>query len=205
MEVNMKNNKQNLIVLFSGANYTADMPLLYYAKYKYDLLGYESMKVSYTLLREKASRPLGMSYGVPCGYTLAANMESVDIVINSAYENTLEQLKDVDFTKYDEILFVSKSLGTVVAGRVAAKIEKAVKHIFLTPMPQAIEYIERNNYVKLVVFGTADDSINCQQLREHCESEHIKYMQIEDVGHRLEKMGDINYNIDVLKKIVDSY
>lgn len=43
----MTNKK--LLVIFPGGNYTADMPLLYYAKLKYDVLGYESIKITYNV------------------------------------------------------------------------------------------------------------------------------------------------------------
>ena len=38
---------KKLVVLFPGGNYSVDMPLLYYAKFTYEVRGYESLKVSY--------------------------------------------------------------------------------------------------------------------------------------------------------------
>ena len=53
------------------------------------------------------------------------------------------RIKEKDLASYDEILFVSKSLGTVSAGWLADALEKekrvkpgTVRHIFMTPLEQ---------------------------------------------------------------------
>lgn len=39
--------EKKLIALFPGGKYSVDMPLLYYAKFKYEIRGYDVMKISY--------------------------------------------------------------------------------------------------------------------------------------------------------------
>lgn len=55
------------------------------------------------------------------------------------------RIKEKDLASYDEILFVSKSLGTVSAGWLADALEKekrvkpgTIRHIFMTPLEQTI-------------------------------------------------------------------
>ena len=39
--------KKRLVVLFPGRNYSVNMPLLYYGRFKYEVMGYESVDVHY--------------------------------------------------------------------------------------------------------------------------------------------------------------
>lgn len=154
---------KNLLVIFPGTNYTADMPLLYYARLKYESLGYECIKLRFSIPK---------------------NMENLDEIINYVYHDAFVQLQEIDFSQYRDIVFVSKSIGTPVAGMLANNMGISASHIFLTPIPQAFKFIRNSNYVKLVAFGTADKLIDSRSLKNQCEAEHIQYLQIENAGYR---------------------
>ena len=181
----MENEKKNLIVLFPGAGYTVGSPLLYYADLKYANKGYERQRIGYgECLRIDGSR---------------------DEIFEATMSYVYEQVKDIDFAKYEDVLFVSKSLGTVLAGWLADKLGCKIRHIYLTPIDDTLVYLKHGKNISLVVAGTADDSMDTTVLLEHCEREKIAVELIEGADHRLEIVGEPDANIDILKKIVALY
>ena len=181
----MKPEGKNLIVLFPGGGYTVNSPLLYYAGFKYYVKGYESIKINYgdCLKQEK----------------------SFSDIIEDIKKFVLNQLKDVDFSSYDDILFVSKSLGTVIAGWIAETLDKNIRHIYLTPIGETLEFFKSGKNISIVIAGTKDRFLDTNILKEHCEQEKIRLEQIDDAGHSLEITGDMNVNIDILKRVVELY
>ena len=182
----MKNEEKNLIVLFPGAGYTVNSPLLYYAEFKYYVKGYKSLKINY-------------------GDCLKKEKPFSDI-IEDTKKFVLNQVKEVDFSIYDDILFVSKSFGTVIAGWLEETLNKNnIRHIYLTPINDTLEFIKKDKNISIVVAGTKDTFLDKNILTEHCGREKIKLELIEDADHGLEITGDMNINIDILKRIVELY
>lgn len=174
---------KKLLVIFPGANYSADMPLLYYAKFKYDDFGYESVKITYNIT------------------TIDSSFSEM---LSNIKNQALAQLDSIEFSQYDDLVFISKSIGTVIAAQIAIDLSLTVSHIFLTPIENTLQYINLNN-VKLVIYGSLDRYLHSSILKAKCEKENVNYLQIDGVGHRLEKFGDMEGNIEILMKIVKSY
>lgn len=181
----MDNKRKNLIVLFPGAGYTNDKPLLYYAGLKYYTKGYESIKINY-------------------GDCLK-NDKSFDEKIEITKKFVLEQINGIDFSIYDDILFVSKSLGTVISGWIADTLEIKARHIYLTPIEKTLQFIKSNKNISVIIAGTKDKLMDVDVLKTHCEQEQIKLELIYDTDHSLELLGDTDINIDILKRIVALY
>ena len=87
---------KSLIALFPGANYSVDMPLLYYAQFKYAIQGYDVLKINY-------------------GDFYTDGKSQVDC-LEDAKKAVIRQVEKIEFSQYDDIIFVSKSMGTVIAG-----------------------------------------------------------------------------------------
>ena len=175
----MENVKKNIIVLFPGRGYTVNNPLLYYAKHKYEAKGYECISINY-----------GDSFD---------EGKTFDDVKNIV----LTQTKDVDFSLFGDVLFFSKSVGTVLAGWLAETLDIKVRHIYLTPLQGTLRYIKGRD-IQIVVAGTKDKYLDSVILSEHCEKEKINLELIENANHSLEINGDVSENIDILKRIVDA-
>jgi len=175
----MKDKK--LLVLFPGAGYSNDRPLLYYARLKYEAKGYDCLKISYGDYAKKTS----------------SRMEEFKGFVR-------EQIKDVYFNEYSEILFVSKSLGTFIAGWLSGILPSNIKHIYLTPLKDSLQYIKGENVVA-VIAGTKDEYLDTARLQEHCNRENINLKLIEGANHSLQTQGDVSENIDLLKQIVELY
>ncbi|MHC1748575.1 MAG: hypothetical protein AB9856_09365 [Cellulosilyticaceae bacterium] len=177
--------EKRLVVLFPGGNYSVDMPLLYYAEFIYEVRGYESLKVTYGNSSEKG--------------------KAFECWLEDVQHTVLEQLSQIDFSVYDDIVFVSKSIGTVIAGWIQHTMGIKVRNIYLTPLKETLPYMTKEDQIIIAIAGTTDKYIRSEKLKEHCEKESINLHLIEGVGHRLEMFGDMNKNIEILKEVVELY
>lgn len=93
----MRNVKKKLVVLFPGWNYSVECPLLYYSDFYFETEGYDKLLIDY-------------------GDVLKNDQLTVEQRIEAIKKNTLNNIQDNCSTNYEEIIFVSKSIGTVIAG-----------------------------------------------------------------------------------------
>ncbi|MFG1731046.1 alpha/beta hydrolase [Paenibacillus sp. 843] len=170
-----------LVVLFPGKNYPCDKPSLHFAGTSALQSGFDLMVLEY-------------------GYQAArTNFDVNDLqrVIDESHESVQRIIG-----KYNQVVFISKSLGTIVAGEVHGKLEIPIKHLFLTPIKDTIHYI--NKFNGLVVYGTKDevfhrelaDQINIDKVRE--------VIEIPNANHSLET-NNVEESIEILSKLVRIY
>ena len=108
-----------LAVFFPGIGYHCDKPLLYYSRKLAQECGYEeTIALSYTY----------------DGGNIQGNEEKMQQAFESLYEQAEKSLSAVDFDKYDEILFVAKSVGTIIASAYAEKHSIRCRQILYTPL-----------------------------------------------------------------------
>ena len=84
-----------LAVFFPGIGYNLDKPLMYFSRDLAWQLGYEEKLLPYGNFPKK----------VP------GDTDRIKKSIEIAYEQSREMLADVDFSSYEDILFVGKSIG----------------------------------------------------------------------------------------------
>jgi hypothetical protein len=171
----MKEKSKNLIVLFPGGNYAVTKPLLYYAALKYTDKGYEC---------------IGIQYGE------FHSIEETQSVI-------LAQIKGVDFAACDEIIFVSKSVGTIYAGWLAEKLDINVRQVFLSPIEKTLPYIWYGN--SIVIAGSKDPMIDIDMLTAHCKRENVALELIPNANHNLIISGDVDQTVENLARIIRFY
>ena len=107
-----------LAVIFPGIGYTADKPLLYYASRLARHYGYQILTVSYGTLPENVK----------------GDHAKMKQAFELAYEQTEQALQDIDWNSYGSILFISKSIGTVIASAYASRHNIKGKSILFTPL-----------------------------------------------------------------------
>ena len=100
----MKKEANKLAVIFPGIGYTADKPLLYFGRRIAVEYGYEVRIMDYKGFPPKVKGDRNRME------------ESFFIALRQAEE----MLAGVDFTEYDDIVFIGKSIGTIVAAKIAA-------------------------------------------------------------------------------------
>ncbi len=175
---------KKLAVVFQGIGYNADKPLLYYskklaAKYGFEIIEVKFSNIDKSVLREKKNIP-----------------EEFD----KAIKQTEDTLADINLPEYDEILFVSKSIGTVAAAAYEAKNDLKVKQVFFTPLEQTFEYVKEGN--GLVFFGTADPFIEPARVKDLCIKTDMTYHIYEGANHSLET-GDVAKDVRNLSEVMD--
>ena len=117
---------KKLAVFFPGIGYTVAKPLMHYSRRIASNLGYEIRLLPYAGFPEKIRGD-------------AARMkESYEIALTQARE----MLQDVNFEEYEDILFVGKSIGTVVAAQLAAERDlcNRTRLVFYTPLEETFKY-----------------------------------------------------------------
>ena len=107
-----------LVVCFPGIGYHCDKPLLYYSRKLAACAGYD-----HTLLLQYTYHKDGLR-GSP-----AALREAFDTL----YAQAEAQLSAVDWPQYDDVLFLSKSIGTAVSAAFAQRHGIPCRQILYTP------------------------------------------------------------------------
>lgn len=172
--------KRKLAIFFPGGKYGTQAPLFYYADLVMAKKGYEVLEISYDDLAVGSSD-----------------------WINQTREQIWGRLKQIDFSAYGEIVFVAKSIGTVLAGWIREKINKDVKVIFLTPLKGSFEYMDQKN--SLVIAGTLDRLLAKEELAEYCQKNGICFHQFEGAGHAIVNRKDPIKSAEILTSIVKLY
>lgn len=172
-----------LAVIFPGVGYHTDKPLLYYSKKIAKDLGFEIIEVSYG----------GFESGI------RGDHDKMKSAYLSAQTQVEEILKNVSFSDYDKILFISKSIGTAVAGAYAVNHKLNTYNVYYTPVEQSFDVMKNPG----IVFSGSDDpwishDIFLNKLKEIEYPYHI----VEKSNHSLET-GDVDKDIDNLKIIMD--
>lgn len=116
-----------LAVIFPGIGYHVDKPLLYYSKKFAVEQEYSVVEVPYGNFPKdvKGSR---------------AKMEEA---FRCALEQAEEQLKEIDFSQYEDILFISKSVGTAVASAYAEKHGLNTRNVYYTPVAESFRFMKQ--------------------------------------------------------------
>lgn len=171
------------VVLFPGVRYSVDTPLLYYAGSAFAQRGYEVFSVDYG---EEAK-----------------SLHGLDRAVEALEGPVLDQLRGWQLEQFEDVVFVSKSIGTVLAGRCACGLSCEVRHIYLTPLDLTLPYLTRST--DLAVGGGADPFLDAGVLQAHCEAHGVPLTLFPGVGHRLEDKGNLRRTLEILAEIVRLY
>ena len=107
-----------------------------------------------------------------------------------------------DANTYENIVFLSKSLGTLFAGEAAALFgEKNIRHFFLTPLPETIPYIEK---LESIVIAGSKDSYFSKENIESIRGLPLPTVKIiDEADHSLENAQDYAHSVTILSNILD--
>lgn len=171
-----------LAVVFPGQNYSAERPLLDYAG---------------KLAREYGCDLLLLEYGYQAA-RVSFKREEIDIVAEEC-KIALASLPD-----YEQLLFISKSMGTIIAGKVASEpgMGEKVSHLFLTPVPESLPFIRQSR--GSVIYGGSDPMFTGQYPAELSSMKQVRVYRIDDANHALE-VDSVNESLAVLLVIINFY
>lgn len=175
---------KKIACLFPGIGYTCDKPLLYYSWKLLKGLGWEILPVSYS--------------GFPAN--VKGNPEKMQQCAHMALEQAEILLQDVDWSEYGDILFIGKSVGTVVCAAYAVRHGLRCRQILFTPVEATFQFAGR----KAIVFhGTADPWADTQAIRESCRRLSLPLYETEGANHSLET-GDVDLDISEMRKVMQT-
>lgn len=171
-------------VYFPGIGYHCDKPLLYYSRKIACELGYQNYR--------------NISYAYDGG-----NIRGNERKMREAYEALLlqaeSQLADVDWFGFDDVLFVSKSIGTVIAASYAEKRGlRNMRHILYTPLAQTYLFAPEHG---IGFIGTADPWSDTDEIIRLSEANRIPLKVYDGCNHSLE-CDDTLKNLEFLKDIM---
>lgn len=208
-----------LAVYFPGVGYHCDKPLLYYARKVAAACNFDQhITLSYTTqIRDLLGNPANMeaaflelyaqaeatltrtaAFSLQAGSSLAqADSFSRQSVFSLPQIDSRPLHSDGDFC-CDEILFISKSVGTAIAARYAREHNIPCRHILYTPLAETFAFHPRNG---IAFTGTADPWVTTAVIQQKCQEHQIPLFLYEGANHSLET-GDVFRNLDILKEVM---
>ena len=175
-------NEKKIAVILPGIGYTCDRPLLYYSGKMAQALGWEVLRVPYGGFPEKVRGD-------------ARKMkQSADL----AFQQTADALKNVQWEQYARILFIGKSVGTVVATAYAYAKGLSCRHILFTPVEATFSYPMGD---AVAFHGTADPWAETPVIKRLCQQANIPLHLTENANHSLET-GDVARDVQNLALIL---
>ena len=122
--------------------------------------------------------------------------------LEEVYENAKAILRSYDFSEYEDIVFVGKSMGTVVACKLKAELQIDASLVLFTPLKDTLPYIKSDNRIVLAAAGDNDRFLEWEVLRDHCERENVPYYIESGVGYAMEVKDDLAKNLQVLSNVI---
>lgn len=171
-------------ILFPGIGYHKDKPLLYYSMRLAKEAGYEITCVDYS--------------GIPWEKGDLGDPDRMKELFAEAMEKVCSTVDEAVFREGDEILFISKSIGTVVAACYAAEKKIKAKQIYYSPVVSFGTYVQEGG---IAFYGDADPLADAVEIEKICVSRKIEMYRIEGGNHSLET-GDTQADLQKLQDIM---
>ncbi len=175
-----------IAVIFPGMGYTKDRPLLYYAGRIAKSCEYELVFVEYE--------------DVSWNKELLRNHAKMTEIFKKCIESSERILADIDFGSSEDTVFISKSIGTVIAAAVAKRHSASIRQICFTPIEQFGDFIEEGN--GLVFYGGSDPFANPDVIGQICREKSLEAYRIDGANHSLE-VNDVKKDIENLAFVMD--
>ncbi len=175
---------KKLAVFFPGIGYTIDKPLLHYSRKLAADSSFDIKLLPYTGFPQKVKGDQSKM------------VESYQI----ALAQSEEMLSDIVFSDYDTVLFIGKSIGTVVAAEIAEKrlSQEHVHFILYTPLEDTFKFPLGD---AIVFSGSVDPWVKEGAVPAICDEKGIPCHIIQGGNHSLET-GNVQVDIENLRKIM---
>lgn len=179
---------KGLAVFFPGVGYHVDKPLLYYSRKIAAQCGYETVEVPYG--------------GFPKG--VKGSAKKMEKAFYSALEQAEKILEKVDYSDYDDVVFVSKSVGTAVAAAYTEKKGLTTRNVYYTPVEASFQFMKQPG---IVFTGTKDAWVEFEAVKQGCEKGGFPLYVTKEGNHSLETgnvAGDLE-NLQEIMRITEEY
>lgn len=182
MTTNNMQRQDGLAVIFPGIGYTCDRSLLYYTAVMMKELGYKVVPVPYT--------------GFP--KNVKGDAQKMRQCYDIALGQAREVLRDINFDDYKDILFIGKSVGTMVALAIAKEFDLKARSVLYTPLVETFDLLPEDTSEQIIAFhGTSDPWAKTPEIIAACERRGIPLHLVEQANHSLET-GDLERDLCTL-------
>lgn len=155
-----------LTVILPGEGYINEKPLMYYSCKTALELGLDVLCVDY-------------------GFQISRKDFNIDTEFDIVARESEQVLKKCLNKNYKKIIFIGKSLGTIIQNRLSKGLKDYDQiHVYLTPVDKTFE--NAVNYPCLVITGSEDGKINSLTMSVIENSKNIELAKIDGGNHRLE-------------------
>lgn len=168
---------KSIAVLFPGGNGTCDNPVLHYARKAVLLSGCDVLSLEYGYVRTDKTYKTEFRE-----QTVKEVNETIEKCLGNSYEN---------------IYFISKSLGTSIAGTISKSMGyNKVRNLFLTPTVYAIPHIINSKCT--VIVGTKDRIFPREYIDIISAYPSVNLIIINNAVHSLEIEDDCMESLEIL-------
>jgi len=168
-----------LAVLFPGQAYTLDAPVMRYAA---------------SAAFDAGCDVIGVEYGYQANRR-ELNIGELDYLVGEA----VDVLENIVISQYSSVVFIAKSIGTIVQNEVLRKVSFSVRnHVFLTPLRRVIPAIRQSENA-LVIVGDSDSLFGPSDIAQITDLSNVQLQVIPEADHLLETK-DYRVSIDILKR-----
>ncbi len=171
-----------LAILLPGVGYHKDKPLLYFARKLAQSKGYETIDVEYHDLPQKIKGDAAMM------------RKAAEIAI----AQTEEQLANIDFAAYEKVVFIGKSIGTVVVAKYVNDHNIKAKQVWYTPVEATFTFGTED---AVAFIGDDDPWSDLSKVKAAAADARINLTIYPGCNHSLEST-DVEKNLDVLQDVI---
>lgn len=176
---------RKIAVIFPGVGYTKDRPLLYYAAKIAANCEYELRFVDFS--------------GIEWSKEKLKDHDFLVKTLEKCLRITEKTLEDTGDLSEDEVVFISKSIGTVVATAFEKKKSLSVKQICFSPLEMIGNFVREEGAV--IFCADSDPYADYNSLDSIAKEKKLEMHRISGGNHSLET-GDICVDIDNMKSMM---
>ena len=153
---------RKIAVIFPGIGYTKDRPLLYFS-------GKQALKCGYELHFVEFS-------GIEWSKEKLKDRGFLLEVLEKSLKKTEEALDDLGDMSDDEVIFISKSIGTVVAAAYARKKSINPRQICFSPLEMISGFVEEDSGI--LFYGDKDPMADHNVIEKIAGEKHLETYRI---------------------------
>lgn len=116
----------------------------------------------------------------------------------SLYAQAEKMLVKVKLDEYDDVLFVSKSVGTIISSAYAEKHNIKCRQILYTPLKQTYQFKHED---AIAFIGTSDPWSNTEEVVRLSREQNVTIHVYNEANHSLET-SDILESIKILENVM---
>lgn len=160
-----------LVIAFPGTGFTTREALFQRCFSAFQSKGYEILELDFSMIPFK-------------------EIETIPEAVEAANRQVVSQLRDVRPGEHEDVVFLSKSLGTVCAGWLEEQWGCHPRQLYLTPIRETLAYIRQDSRVIALVLGDKDRLMSVEELEEFCAPRGLRTVTFAGVGHSLKDDKD---------------